>query len=71
MTAEEKAKELFDKMYLVEDIMGGYPMCFDTAKKCAIIAVKEMLSKSPLNGNVIAQKYRTYWLEVLRYLDSF
>jgi hypothetical protein len=37
--AEEKAKEIFDKMYLVDDPMGNYPMCFDTAKQCALIAV--------------------------------
>lgn len=43
MTPQEKAKELFDKMYLVDDPMGNYPMCFDTAKQCALIAVEEML----------------------------
>jgi hypothetical protein len=43
MTAKEKAKELFDKMYMVDDPMGNYPMCFDTAKQCALIAVDEML----------------------------
>lgn len=39
MTAKEKAKQLFDKMYLVDDPMGNYPMCFDTAKQCALIAI--------------------------------
>lgn len=43
MSAEEKARELFDKMYMVDDPMGNYPMCFDTAKQCALIAVDEML----------------------------
>ena len=39
MTPKEKAEELFDKMYSVKDMMGNYPMCFDTAKQCALIAV--------------------------------
>ena len=43
MTPKEKAKELFDKMYMVDDPMGNYPMCFDTAKQCALIAVDEII----------------------------
>ena len=35
-----KAKEIFNKMYKVDDPLGSYPMCFDTAKQCALIAVK-------------------------------
>jgi hypothetical protein len=49
MTPKEKAIELFNKMYLVDDPMGNYPMCFDTAKQCALIAIDEtqkQLSKS-------------------------
>ena len=44
MTAEEKAKELFYKIYKVNNPMGNYPMCFNTAKQCAIIAVDEILN---------------------------
>lgn len=43
MIAKEKAKELFDKMYFVDDVMGNYPMCKSTAKQCAIIAVDEII----------------------------
>jgi hypothetical protein len=43
MKPKEKAQEIFNKMYQVDDIMGNYPMCFDTAKKCALIAVEEIL----------------------------
>jgi hypothetical protein len=43
MTPKEKAKELFDKMYMVDDPMGNYPMCFDTAKQCALIAIDEVI----------------------------
>jgi hypothetical protein len=43
MTLKEKAEKLFNQMYMVEDPMGNYPMCFDTAKQCALIAVDEKL----------------------------
>jgi hypothetical protein len=43
MTPKEKAKELFNKMYHVDDPMGNYPMCFDTAKQCALISVDEII----------------------------
>lgn len=45
MTPKEKAKELFDKMYFVDDPMGNYPMCFDTAKQCSLIAVDELIKE--------------------------
>jgi hypothetical protein len=45
MTPKEKAKELFDKMYMVDDPMGNYPMCFDTAKRCALICYEEMIKE--------------------------
>jgi len=43
-TPEEKAKELVDR-FLLEPIDGlhKYPMCFDTAKQCALICVNEIL----------------------------
>jgi hypothetical protein len=47
MTPKENAKQLFDKMYMVDDPMGNYPMCFDTAKQCALIAVDEILNEIP------------------------
>lgn len=43
MLPKEKAKELFDSMYGVDDLMGNYPMCHDTAQKCALIAVDEII----------------------------
>ncbi len=44
MRAKEKAKSLIEEMYCVEDPMGNYPMCYETAKQCALIAVIEILS---------------------------
>ena len=43
MTPKEKAKELVDKIYAVDEIMGTYQMCCTAAKKCALIAVDEIL----------------------------
>ena len=44
MTAEqEKAKELIDKYMSPIDGLHKYPMCFDTAKQCAILCVDEIL----------------------------
>lgn len=58
MTPQEKAKELFDKMYFVDDPMGNYPMCFETAKQCALIAVDEII-KNSFPGTI-----ECYWNEV-------
>lgn len=54
MTPKEKAQELFDKMYMVEDHMGIYPMCFNTAKECALIAAEEII-------DVISTVYEHDW----------
>jgi hypothetical protein len=43
MTPKEKAKELFDKFMKPIDGLHKYPMCFDTAKQCALIAVDEQI----------------------------
>jgi hypothetical protein len=60
MTPKEKARELFNKMYHVDDPMGNYPMCFDTAKQCALIAVDEII--------YVLDRYidpvRSYWEQV-------
>ena len=47
MIPKEKAKELFDKMYNSKDQLRKYPMCFDTSKQCALIAVDEILEYIP------------------------
>ena len=43
MTPKEKAKELFDKFMEPVDGLHKYPMCFDTAKQCTLIAVDEII----------------------------
>ena len=81
MTAKDKAKELFDKMYLVDDPMGNYPMCFDTAKQCALIAVDEIIKnqdnvidimryKLILGGIKSITMQSDYWNNVKRYIEE-
>lgn len=62
MTPKEKAKELFNKMYNTDDPMGNYPMCFDTAKQCALIAVNELIIEKNKweNGSFYTSKYWDY-----------
>ena len=45
MTPKQKALELFDKFMKPVDGLHKYPMCFDTAKQCALIAVDLILSE--------------------------
>ena len=63
MTQEDKAKELINKMYQVDDIMGNYPMCFDTAKQCALIAVNEIIKAKKLDFGIMSLDYK-YWEKV-------
>ena len=63
MIPKEKAKVLFDKMYMVDDPMGNYPMCFDTAKQCALIAVNEILCKP-------TPKQKIFWEQVKHEIEK-
>jgi hypothetical protein len=65
MIPKEKAIELFEKMYNVEDPMGNYPMCFDNAKQCALIAVDEILNELDLQNHLL----RSYWYDVKHELE--
>jgi hypothetical protein len=56
MTPKEKAKELFYKMFKVKST-SGYPMYFDTAKQCALIAVDEILNYLKTDGFSIQINY--------------
>lgn len=64
LTPKQKAKEIFDKMYFVEDPMGKYPMCFDTAKQCALIAVDEILQSHYVLLTGVKTSIYEYWQEV-------
>ncbi len=74
MEAKDKAVELFNRMYQVDDIMGNYPMCKNTAKQCAIICVNEINNQILLNtnkddpySNVFTHDY---WNEVIKEIEQ-
>ena len=76
MTPKEKAKELFNKMFNVDDPMGSYPMCYETAKQCALIAVDEIIKTlnndiQDINvvGNVLLDLI-DYWREVKQEIEQ-
>jgi hypothetical protein len=68
MTPKEKAKELVDKMYLVDDSMGNYPMCYETARQCALITVDEILNALSSDRISYGGEYRyeesDFWIYV-------
>jgi hypothetical protein len=69
MKAKEKAKELFEQMISVSDKLNKYPMCFDTARACALIAINEIQKTCLYYGDYkkhleIKEKYFDYWQEV-------
>ena len=67
MTAKEKAKELFDKMsgqtYSYQQYAGAHystdEIGWEAGKKCALIAVKEIMKVIPLSDNP-----DSYWKQV-------
>ena len=69
MTPKEKAEKLFNQMYMAEDPMGSYPMCFDTAKQCALVLVEEILRVKNNFIQTIDQEY--YWEEVHREIKNY
>jgi hypothetical protein len=72
MTPKDKAKELFNKMYFVDDPIGNFPMCIETAIQCALVAVDEIISSNPhsnpLNTNV--ESTMNYWQEVKQEIQA-
>jgi hypothetical protein len=59
-------------MYYVDDPMGNYPMCFDTAKQCTIIAVDEIITISCGNWDLGNGKFDVvqYWHEVKHEIEK-
>lgn len=75
MTPQEKAQELFDKMNGAQDEFGNYPMCFDTAKQCAMIAVDEIYKTNLKHGAYIETDwdktyYYSYWEDVKQEIEK-
>jgi hypothetical protein len=61
MTPQQKAKELFNKYYLLIDIKN-----YENTKNCALIAVDEVLEATKRYDYTLGPKpsYNEYWLKV-------
>ena len=61
MTPQQKAKELFNKYYLLIDIKN-----YENTKNCALIAVDEVLEATKRFDYTLGPKpsYNDYWLKV-------
>jgi hypothetical protein len=62
----EKAEELIDKFLKPIVHLHQYPICFEAAKECALISVREIINSNPHSNPFNTQGYSTivYWLEV-------
>ena len=68
MTPKEKAKELFEKFYLVREINEVCILSNYSAKQCALIAVDEILNN---DGFTKFDDYLTeYWKEVKQEIEK-
>ena len=72
MTPKDKAKELFNKMYFVDDPIGNFPMCIETAIQCALIAVDEIISSNPHSNplNTDVESTMEYWQQVKQEIQA-
>ena len=67
MLVKEKAEELVNKFLKPIDGLHKYPMCFDTAKQCALIAVDEIQKiKSVYHDDTLYD----YWEEVKQEINN-
>jgi len=62
---KKKAKELIDKFMNPIDGLHKYPMCFDTAKQCAILCVEEIIELRKGYFDCVKPKQdESFWQEV-------
>jgi hypothetical protein len=64
MTPKEKANELVEKFMKPIDELHKYPMCFSTAKQCALITCNEVL------GYMGADRGTEFWLKVKQEIEK-
>ncbi len=80
MTPEEKAKELIDKYWMIEDCddhqyQEGY-VCSHQAKQCAIICVEQIIEAAKnIDNNLdewegVRMHPEIYWEEVLSHIKN-
>jgi hypothetical protein len=68
-TPQEYARELVNEMYMVDDPMGNYPMCFDNAKQCAKIAIKKIIQALRSDLPEVG-KGKGYYQDALKEVDN-
>jgi hypothetical protein len=69
MTPQEKAKELVYKFYPNVQWKLGQEDCLDRAKRCALIAVEELLSETEERDGMRVIN-NPYWLEVRNEIEK-
>jgi hypothetical protein len=67
MTPQQKAKELFNKYYLLIDIKN-----YENTKNCALIAVDEVLEATKRYDYTLGPNpsFNHYWLNVKKEMDK-
>jgi hypothetical protein len=83
MIPKEKAYQIYDKIANVTDGLDKYPMCYDTAKQCALIVVDEIIKSEPVlpnksepfSGNIKSIREcftdaNSYWNEVKEEIEK-
>ena len=68
MTPKEKAKQLFEQMFNISDKLNKYPMCYDTAKACALVCVNKQLELIKLID--VDERLEYYYDELLEVKDE-
>jgi len=68
MTPKEKARELIHKFAKPIDAIHKYPMCYETSKQCALIAVDEIMKVLRFTHKNESE-YR-YWKEVKQEMEK-
>jgi hypothetical protein len=68
---EIEARALVLKFMHPIDKLHKYPMCFDTAKQCALIAVDEIIQEHLFDGsNSYVEKRIDYLIEIIKVIEK-
>lgn len=76
MTPKQKAEELVDKYYNIDDLLYE-TLSFIQAKQCALIAVDEILKSNPIQPlsfmleSEALDAAHQYWQEVKQEIESY
>ena len=71
MTPKEKAKELVDKMWNIDERYGS--IGFHEAKQCALIAVDELIKIAPWGGDIdgeIEEDSKEFYMKVKEEIEK-